>query len=233
MIDIDIPAVLALLKAHAWIALAAILVGLLVRVLKSDVKITPTIPARYRPFLALALGQLAAVLDHVASGTPWRDAAIGGFIAAVVAMVGHEAAIEKLRGGQELGAPKPEAIAPLLLMVYLVLGPSACGAQQRIVDAATVQANAMHELASEAGLVIREQCVAAYEAATAAEVPTIDRACMPATRAYLKIRAVWTREAALLAMRPPPLEQLGALEGEASRAASELESAMRAFGGRP
>lgn len=128
MIDIDIPAVLALLKAHAWIGLAALLVGLLVRLLKSDVPITPTIPARYRPFLALALGQVAAVLDHVASGTPWKDAAIGGFLAAVVAMLGHEAAIEKLRGGQEVGAPKPEAMVPMLLLVFLAAAPTGCGA---------------------------------------------------------------------------------------------------------
>lgn len=231
--NIDTSIIIAFIRAHAWIALAAVLVGLVVRLLKSDVPIVPTVAARYRPIAALALGQVAAVLQAVAGGQPWLDAVVGGFVAAVVAMAGHDTLIEAVRGGTEVPLPAISKAAEPVLKVVILFGffsfaLTGCGAGA--LDAAIAQANATHDLATEAALVIREQCTAAYDSARAADVPAIDRACVPATRAYLDLRAAWTVEAAALAMQPPDPVRIAAAGADVTRAAGALADAMHAFG---
>lgn len=88
----------------AVFATLALVVGLVVRLLKSDTPL-PTVPARYRPFLALGLGAVGGALDALASGTPWQQAVLGGISAALAAMVGHEVIVEQLFGGREIGSP--------------------------------------------------------------------------------------------------------------------------------
>ncbi len=80
-----------------WVAVAAILVGLCVRALKSDgAKVAlanlglPPIPTRALPWLALVLGGVGAVLDAKVHGAPWTEAAQAGVIAAAGAVFGHE-----------------------------------------------------------------------------------------------------------------------------------------------
>lgn len=85
-----------------WVALAALIVGAVVRLMKQDmlgVALTRlfrpggppiAIPTRVLPWLALAFGALAAVLDAVVAGASWDAAAQAGVIAAAGAVFGHE-----------------------------------------------------------------------------------------------------------------------------------------------
>ncbi len=101
--------ILDLADKHAWPALSAVAIGLLVRALKSP-KVPPPldrIPARARPLVALLLGIASGALEAVVAGTPWQKAVIGGVIAAAVAIASHQLVIEGARGGRELGEPKP------------------------------------------------------------------------------------------------------------------------------
>lgn len=90
-----------------WVAAAAIIIGAVVRYLKSDSPLPEWlhVPKEWRPVAAFALGLVAAVLDAVAIGTPWPDAIAKGVLASVGAMVGHHFVIEKRRGGKELPIP--------------------------------------------------------------------------------------------------------------------------------
>jgi hypothetical protein len=108
----DLPLILDLADKHAWPALATVVIGLLVRLLKSPAVPYPLdrIPANARPLVALLLGLASGCLEHVAAGTPWQTALVQGVVAAGLAVFGHQLVIEGARGGQEIGAPKPEPI---------------------------------------------------------------------------------------------------------------------------
>ncbi len=95
----------ALIKAHAWLPLAALAIGLGVRLLKSDTKIPIDIPPQYRVWFAVILGIVAGVLDKAANGTPWKDAIIGGLSATALAVLGHNIVIDSARGGKEFNIP--------------------------------------------------------------------------------------------------------------------------------
>lgn len=90
-----------------WVAAAALVIGAVVRVLKSDSPLPEWlhVSKQWRPWLAVALGIVAGVLDAVAMGTPWADAVAKGVLASVGAMAGHHLVIEKGRGGKELPVP--------------------------------------------------------------------------------------------------------------------------------
>ena len=100
--------ILPLLQSHAWVPLAALVIGFLVRALKSDAFVLPSwaaVAAPYRPLLALALGIVSGVLDAVVGGTPWREALIGGCLSALMALIGHTTIVDVLRGGRDIGVP--------------------------------------------------------------------------------------------------------------------------------
>lgn len=101
----------------AWIGFSALAIGLLVRLLKSDTPLPFTVPAKWRPVLALVLGLLSGVLHALSTGVPWRDALLGGLSAGVAAIVGHDVGIESLRGGVEVGAPKDPGAPALLFWI--------------------------------------------------------------------------------------------------------------------
>ena len=90
-----------------WVAAAALIIGAVVRYLKTDSPLPEWlhVPKEWRPWLAVALGVVAGVLDAVAMGTPWFNAIAGGIVSAIGAIVGHEVVIEKARGGKELPIP--------------------------------------------------------------------------------------------------------------------------------
>lgn len=90
-----------------WVALASILVGLLVRLSKQDVPGLPTMPARWRPLLALGLGAASAGLQMVAQGTAWPEALVGGLVSSALAITGHAAIVDALRAGRDIGTGKP------------------------------------------------------------------------------------------------------------------------------
>lgn len=131
----DLSAIPSLLASHAWIPLAALVVGFLVWLLKTRPALQDKIPPRVRPWVAIGLGQLLAVLQAVTLGTPWKDAVLNGLLAALTAMFGHDVGIEGIRGGKELGTasdggdgPKPPT--PLVKIVggaFLLLLVSCAG----------------------------------------------------------------------------------------------------------
>lgn len=111
-----------------WVAIAALLVGAVVRLLKSDSLTValanlglPPIPKRVLPWLSLVLGVASAILDVKLQGTAWPEAVAKGLIAGVAAIAGHELGVESMRKGKEL----------LALAVVLMVGSTACTPQAR------------------------------------------------------------------------------------------------------
>ena len=94
-----------LVEQHKWIPLAAVIVGLVIRLLKSDTKIPITIPTRARVWLVLALGVVAGTLEKVGTGGQWTPAIVDGLIAALLAMLGHETIVNSVRGGRDVPLP--------------------------------------------------------------------------------------------------------------------------------
>lgn len=95
----------ALIRAHQWVAVAAVVIGFLTRLLKSDTKLPITLPPRVRPWLALVFGAASGMLETIVAGTPVDEALLGGLVAALTAIAGHDALIEGLRGGREVPLP--------------------------------------------------------------------------------------------------------------------------------
>lgn len=93
--------------ARKWVAVAAIIIGLIVRLLKSDTKIPIDIPPRLRAPLAIALGAAAGALDKLGNmqGVTWTTALLEGVTAAVIAIVSHTLVINSARDGKELPIP--------------------------------------------------------------------------------------------------------------------------------
>lgn len=105
----DIDQLVTLMQTHAWIPLASVVIGLAVRLVKSDKAVAwfpIAIPPQVRSWLALGLGLIAGVLDKVVAGAPWPTAMLGGLVAAISAISGHELVVESLRGGRDIGVPK-------------------------------------------------------------------------------------------------------------------------------
>lgn len=94
-----------LIGQHKWVPIASVVLGVLVRLAKSDTRIPIDIPPRLRVWLAFGLGQVAAVLDVVVAGQPWKQAIFGGLIASVLAIVGHNTIVDSMRGGKEFPVP--------------------------------------------------------------------------------------------------------------------------------
>jgi hypothetical protein len=106
---------LALALEHKWLAASTILIGLVVRLLKSPRVPWPfdQIPPKARPLVAIVLGALSSAIEHVVQGTPWKEALASGLFSAALAVLGHQVVIEWLRGGREVFAPQA-APAPAL-----------------------------------------------------------------------------------------------------------------------
>lgn len=115
-----------------WLALFAVLIGLVVRALKEDT-VGPVVPPRARPWLALGLGAVAATLDKVLAGASWKDAAILGLGAPVLAILGHVLGIESLRNDKEFPLPwlMKKGGMPVVggLLIFLVALVPACSAR--------------------------------------------------------------------------------------------------------
>jgi hypothetical protein len=95
------------LLSHQWVVVAAVVIHLIVRLLKSPrIPWVSKIPPRVRTLIAVLLGFAGAGLQALAAGVDWRRALAENLIAALLAIVGHDVLIEWLRGGRELGQPK-------------------------------------------------------------------------------------------------------------------------------
>lgn len=150
--DIDVAALIELLNAHKWVALAALVIGAVVRLLKSDTPIPIDIPSRWRPVVALGLGVVSGVLEALATGKPWLEAVIGGFVSAFAAMSGHAVLVDALRGGRDVGVKKgeivtssaavsvrpPPGLGVLMLALAVALAPLSCAGVQIVPILETV-----------------------------------------------------------------------------------------------
>lgn len=103
----DLSGLLPLIVGHKWLALTAVLIGLVVRLLKDDTTIPISIPPRLRAPLALALGGFAGALDKflAGGGTQWKEALTQGLLGSLLAIAGHAIFIGSIRGGKELPIP--------------------------------------------------------------------------------------------------------------------------------
>lgn len=104
----DPQALSELISQHRWFFLAAILIGLAVRLLKSDT-IGPAIPAKWRALVAIVMGVGSGiaipVLQKLGSGVPPKDALLWGVFAAFTAIAGHNVIVDAARGGKDLPMP--------------------------------------------------------------------------------------------------------------------------------
>ena len=121
----DLPTSFAGLTSYQlWIAIAALVIGVLVRLLKSAPESWPftLIRPAARPVVALVLGQLSGVLAAAAiPGVDAKAAILAGLISGAAAIAGHQVFIEWLRGGLELFAKPavPDATEALAAPVRL------------------------------------------------------------------------------------------------------------------
>lgn len=106
----------------SWVAIAAVCIWVFIRVLKSD-SIPVSIPAPWRPVLAVVLGQAFAVLSSVVGGLSWSAAVVAGLVASAGAIGSQEV------GGAVKTVAKPPGPGMLLALTLVLCG---CGAQEQI-----------------------------------------------------------------------------------------------------
>lgn len=101
------------MNTESKIAILAILVGFLIRVLKSPSLPAPlsAIPPKARPSVAIVLGCALSGIESFASGKPAKVAVMEGASAAALAIMGHYLGIDVMRGGRELTLGGLEATA--------------------------------------------------------------------------------------------------------------------------
>ncbi len=104
---LDLQKLLTLLvEKHPWPVVSTFLVGLVVRLMKSDTKIPIDIPSRYRIWSALGVALVLATLGHFAfEKAPWGTALAEGLVTWILAVLGHNVVIDSLRGGKEIPIP--------------------------------------------------------------------------------------------------------------------------------
>lgn len=219
-----------------WTASAAVLIGALVRLAKSD-RLPWTVPARWRPTAALLLGLVAAVVEAAAVGSPWPDAIVRGVSAAGLATLGHGVGIEGIRDGEELAAPTDpprltDSGALLVLMSALALPVTGCAALASLAQATSASAAVaslldVAEAASaryhrrhpsyereadvEAALYAARLALAAHDRAVAAgEDAAAQRAAL--LQSYAELRAL--------------LQSLGVLDGVPPAGGAETEAPL-------
>jgi hypothetical protein len=101
-----------LVESRQWPMVAAALIWLVVRALKSE-RIPLNVPARARPWVALGLGVVAGVCESVLGGVALGDALLAGLGAGLAASGLHESLVESLRHGREpLSIPPPALVDP-------------------------------------------------------------------------------------------------------------------------
>lgn len=91
----------AIIVAHKWITIASLIIGAIVRGLKSDTPL-PTVAPRWRPALAVCLGLVSGMLEAILDATPWQKAMAGGLVSAAVAIAGHDVIVKWLRDGRDV-----------------------------------------------------------------------------------------------------------------------------------
>lgn len=169
------------------VAIAAALVWLLVAVLKSDLVPVDFAP-RARPYLALGLGQLYALLEAVVGGMSWSAAVVAGLVATVTAI-----------GSQELGAaaktPRPPPGAAGLLLLLAALGGAATGCGGSLQQDLQLYAEKSRDVlaAAEPCLVAQKEVATAGCKGDAACVAKVAEVYRPIADALDMIHHAWCR----------------------------------------
>jgi len=109
-----VPEILTLLRSHAWVAVATLVIAAGLAAAKSPKvgSLFARVPREQRPRVVLALGLVSGILDAVTRGTPWPEAIAYGVISAALAALGHGAAggltpADTLLPGQVRGTSPP------------------------------------------------------------------------------------------------------------------------------
>lgn len=89
-------------SGHKWLPLAVVVISYLVSLTNDWSKFPVTVPDRWKPVVALALGQAYAVLSATAGGTPWKLAVRDGVIAAFVTMGAYDVVVKALYGDKPI-----------------------------------------------------------------------------------------------------------------------------------
>lgn len=120
----------SLIEHRKWVPLAALVIGVITRLIKSDTKLPIDVPPRARIWVVIVLGATSAVLEKVVDGRTWTSALAGGAVSVAIAVLGHETIIASLRSGKEFPVPglMVEGKAPSPTAPVTVEAPVAPGA---------------------------------------------------------------------------------------------------------
>lgn len=85
----------AIVKTHWFVLVSAVMIGAFIRLLKADTVFPITIHNKrwYAP-LSIALGLVAAVVDHILFATVWKMAILRGLFAGFLPVVGHDVVVK-------------------------------------------------------------------------------------------------------------------------------------------
>lgn len=103
---VDPQIVVDMFQKRQWLPLGGLGIGFIVRLLKSDIKIFPSIDnPRFRIWACFALGQLAGTIESIIAGKTYKEAIVWGLTQSLMALTGHDLFIESIRGGKEFVIP--------------------------------------------------------------------------------------------------------------------------------
>jgi hypothetical protein len=129
--------VLDLIRTHAWLAVATLVIAAGLAAAKSPAvgSVFARVPREQRPRIVLALGVVSGVLDAITRGTPWPEALAYGVVSAALAALGHGAAgglapADTLKPGQVRGTSPPYGT----VTIEGYVGPSPLSSRPHDVD---------------------------------------------------------------------------------------------------
>src|SRR5258708_9430967 len=102
---IDPAAIVAALRAHQWMLVAAFAIYAVALLAKQGWLGTwfqTHLPPRALPFISPIAGILFLSSSEMIAGKPWLNALVDGLLAGFLPLIGHELVVESARGGKEL-----------------------------------------------------------------------------------------------------------------------------------
>lgn len=93
---------LAAISEHKWLGVAVIVLGMVVRLLKSDTKLPINIPQRWLPLATIVLGQAYSVCQMIASGMAWKPAVMQGLKVSLLTMGLFDVVVKAVFNGKDL-----------------------------------------------------------------------------------------------------------------------------------
>lgn len=139
-----------------WPIVAAALIWFVIRLLKSE-RIPLDVPARVRPWLAVALGIASGVAESFVSGTPLVDALLGGLVAGAGAIATQETLVPAAKVVRDSLRPPPMA---LLAFAFVFFG---CGGAAQKFEAVAHSARDVAVVAEACSFAAKEQAMLACD----------------------------------------------------------------------